>query len=221
MIYMCGRAPLISLPVSHSVYCTPFLMLSDDLRYFARCCLSPQSVDRRVRAQCQAGISQKLTRLRGSSVISETMLSTLESIVPLLFAEDYPQVLTHGDLSETNVLVNPESLEVTAIVDWSLASVRPFGLELDTLFLLTGYMNPGGWHGYACRPRLLEAFWAEFWTAAGIHDGVGMRRDTIRKLAEAAGNIGSLLRYGFVRNPDGTASDEPLPSASIYVPEMQ
>jgi Ser/Thr protein kinase RdoA (MazF antagonist) len=61
-------------------------------------------------------------------------LSGLETILPLLFLNEHPQVLTHGDFSKTNVLVNPDTYEVTGIADWSLAAVQPFGIELDCLF---------------------------------------------------------------------------------------
>lgn len=141
------------------------------------------------------------------AAVPMSTVSELETILPLLFASEYPQVLTHGDFSKTNVLVNPDTYEVTGIVDWSLAEVQPFGIELDCLFLMTGYMDLSGWHDYACRPRLWEAFWAEFWTASGIEDDGGVRRENIRTTAEAAAKIGAVLRYAFDRNPDGWPSE--------------
>lgn len=79
----------------------------------------------------------------------------------MLFSDKYLQVLTHGDFTKTNVLIDPDTYETTGIVDWSLASVLPFGVELDCHFLMTGCMDLDGWHNYACRERLWEAFWAE------------------------------------------------------------
>ncbi|KAJ5249141.1 hypothetical protein N7468_000592 [Penicillium chermesinum] len=35
-------------------------------------------------------------------------------------ASGYPQVLNHGDFSKTNILANPDTYEITGIVDWSL-----------------------------------------------------------------------------------------------------
>lgn len=179
-------------------------------------------MDPRLREQCQSEFAERLAQLRDSaaSAVPPATLSTLENIVPLLFSGNYPLVLTHGDLSQTNILLDPDTLEVTAIVGWSLAAVRPFGLELDTLFLLTGYMDVSGWHGYSCRSRLLEAFWDEFWIATGIEDGVSMQRKTIRRIAEAAGNIGAILRYGFAPTAYGSPIDSLRPPAANYILEM-
>ncbi|UCK58782.1 hypothetical protein AFCA_001624 [Aspergillus flavus] len=115
----------------------------------------------RMRAQCRAGVFHRLAVLKASrsTEVPISIISELETTLPLLFASEYPQVLTHGDLSYTNVLVNPNTYEITGIVDWSLAEVQPFGIELDCLFLMTGCMTLSGWHYYTCRPQLLEAFW--------------------------------------------------------------
>lgn len=159
------------------------------------------------RAECQAGISYRLAVLKASpsAVVPISIISELETILPLVFK--YPQVLTHGDFSKTNVLVNPDTYEITGIVDWSLAAVQPFGIELDCIFLMTGYMSLSGWHDYACRPRLWEAFWTEFWTVSGIEDDGGVRRENIRSMAETAAKIDAILRYAFDRKPDGRPSE--------------
>jgi hypothetical protein len=131
-------------------------------------------------------------------------MSDLEDSLPALFALDYPQVLTHGDLSRTNILVDGDTYEITGIVDWSLTTILPFGMELDTMFLTTGYMNRDGWHDYACCWRLREAFWSEFSSAVGVENDT--QRDKIRDIAERAARIGAILRYAFQRNPDGSPS---------------
>jgi aminoglycoside phosphotransferase (APT) family kinase protein len=46
------------------------------------------------------------------------MLSKLMENLPSLFGQDYPQVLTHGDFSVTNILVDENEFEITGIVDW-------------------------------------------------------------------------------------------------------
>ena len=128
----------------------------------------------------------------------------------MLFSQKYPQVLTHGDLSRTNILVDENTFEITGIVDWSLAAVLPFGMELDCLFLMMGYMNLSGWHNYACRPHLQIAFWNEFWTVSGIEDTT--RQMEVRTMAESAARIGAVLRYAFQRNADGSSSEVVLTS---------
>ncbi|CAJ2499759.1 Uu.00g026120.m01.CDS01 [Anthostomella pinea] len=122
-------------------------------------------------------------------------LDEIDSSLHTLFDQDYPQVLTHGDLSLTNILLSEENLSITGILDWSLAYVLPFGLELDTLRLTTGTMDLQGWYDYECRARLDAAFWTEFWQAASVMDGG--KRSKIKHLAETAGKLGAILRYAF------------------------
>lgn len=141
--------------------------------------------------------------------------------LPALFdsASSYPQVLTHGDLSVTNILVDEDNLEITGVVDWSLAAVLPFGLDLDILLLTTGFMDlRDGWRDYACKARLQAIFWDEFWAAAGVEDGAG-RRET-QRLAEAAGRIGAVLRLAFARNADGSPAEEVLSSESSRMKQL-
>lgn len=139
------------------------------------------------------------------------MLSKLVENLPLLFSQDYPQVLTHNDFSVTNILIDENEFDITGIVDWSLATVTPFGMDLDILLLTTGFMTRDGWHDYASKAVLLETFWKEFWTASEIEEE---RRGRIQSLAEAAGQIGAVLRLAFRRNVDGSPSEEVLVSES-------
>ncbi|KAJ5587406.1 uncharacterized protein N7459_003171 [Penicillium hispanicum] len=178
-------------------------------RYFARCWATPQPMEPQTRVECQAGIARRLGVLKvsPSAAVPISIILGLETILPLLFTSEYPQVLTHGDFSKTNILVNPDTYEITGIVDWSLATVQPFGIELDCLFLMTGYMSLSGWYNYTCRPRLWGAFWTEFWTVSGIEDDGGLRRENVRSMAEKAANIGAILRYAFDRNADGGPSE--------------
>jgi hypothetical protein len=178
-------------------------------RYFARCLSSPRPTEPEARAEQQKGISNRLATLAASpsGAVPMSTLSELQTVLPVLYTGEYPQVLAHGDLSKTNILVDPDTYEITGIVDWSLAAVQPFGMELDCLYLMTGYMDLNGWHDYACRPRLLEAFWAEFWASAGIRDEGGSTRQRVRAIAEAAAKIGAVLRYAFDRNDDGSPSE--------------
>ncbi|KAL7922790.1 kinase-like domain-containing protein [Trichoderma austrokoningii] len=185
-------------------------------RYFARNWKNPQLVDVQTEAEQQQGIFKRLTKLVevvGESQIlapSKSMVSELIETLPLLFSQDYPQVLTHGDFSVTNILVDETSFEITGIVDWALAAMLPFGMDLDILYLATGFMTRDGWRDYACQPRLMDAFWEEFWAGAGIEGDE--HRGRIRGLAEAAGRIGAILRLAFRRNADGSASEEVIVS---------
>ncbi len=57
-------------------------------------------------------------------------------------------VLTHSDLNEMNILVNPDSGEITGVVDWTGASILPFGFTLYALENALGSMGAGGWEWF-------------------------------------------------------------------------
>ncbi|KAF2685931.1 hypothetical protein K458DRAFT_430612 [Lentithecium fluviatile CBS 122367] len=178
-------------------------------RYFARCWSEPQYVTAKARAESLEGIQCRLTLLMGSpsrvlGTSQRSAVSELERSLPTLFAREYPQVLTNGDFSRPNILVGEDTCEITGIVDWSLAAIIPFGMELDRLFLMTGYMDRGGWHDYACRSRLHDIFWDEFWSASGVGDDVW--RDKVHNMAERGARVGAILRYAVQRNADGSPS---------------
>ena len=54
--------------------------------------------------------------------------------------------LNHGDLSEMNILVDPDTGHITGIIDWVKAKVCPFGIPLWGLENILGNMNARGWH---------------------------------------------------------------------------
>ena len=172
-------------------------------------------MDGQRQAEKQEGIRKRLAQLAedpSPSIPPDLMLSRLIEILPSLFSQDYPQVLTHGDLSVTNILVDENTFEITGIVDWSLTGIIPFGLEMDTLFLTMGFMTLDGWHDYTCKPILHKTFWEEFWAVSGIEGEE--RRGKVQALAEAAGQIGAILRLPFRRNADGSPSEQILVSES-------
>ncbi|KAK7960674.1 hypothetical protein PG988_011888 [Apiospora saccharicola] len=141
-------------------------------RYFARCWLKPQSVSSEVLQQAQASLKTKLDLLKASkeyAFLHETIAELEgEHGISHLFSKEYPQVLNHMDLSETNVLVDRESFAISGIIDWSLASVQPFGFMLWGLRRMSGVMSGAGWHDYCSRDVSDGAFWDEFWHATGI-----------------------------------------------------
>ncbi|KAJ5738749.1 hypothetical protein N7493_001904 [Penicillium malachiteum] len=182
--------------------------VKDLARYFARCWSSPQPVDFQIQNGVQGEIQRRLMKVKSAhfeSVLPHATILELERILPVLFQQTYPQVLTHNDLSQTNILVNEKTFEITGLVDWSLAKVLPFGMELETLILATGYMGNKEWHTYTCRQRLIDAFWAEFWTQCQIVDPI--RQQEVRSIAMQGAKIASILHYAFKRNLDGTPSE--------------
>lgn len=75
-----------------------------------------------------------------TSILPKSTLPSLIDSLALVFNPDYPQFLTHGDFSITKNLVDEEDFEIMGIIDWSPASVMPFGMDLDILFMTTGFM---------------------------------------------------------------------------------
>lgn len=54
-----------------------------------------------------------------------------------------PMVLTHGDLSEKNIMVDPVDGRVIGIVNWDNAELLPFGFALYALEHFFGYFDEG------------------------------------------------------------------------------
>lgn len=95
------------------------------------------------------------------------MLSELIKTLSLLLCQSYPQVLTHGDLSMTNSLVDENNFEITS---YRLASSDDGTFWHGFGYSLLGHRlhDPRWLVWFICQPRLLNAFWGEFWAGSGI-----------------------------------------------------
>jgi Ser/Thr protein kinase RdoA (MazF antagonist) len=116
-------------------------------------------------------------------------VTEVQAPLPALIDECYPVVLTHSDLNETNILVDPSSGKITGIVDWSGASIQPFGFTLYALENALGSMGPDGWKWFDDADDLRDAFWMAFKGQTGLSES----QTTLIKLA---GKAGILIRYG-------------------------
>lgn len=81
-----------------------------------------------------------------NSEIDEARIHELEHVQHETSAEkkslvDLP-VLTHGDLSDRNILIDPITLQVTGLIDWELANVAPAYFEYATARLCSGHGPP-------------------------------------------------------------------------------
>jgi hypothetical protein len=124
---------------------------------------------------------------RFSRVIRE-----IQKGLELLFGEGYPMVLSHPDMNEMNFLVDPETGNLTGVVDWEQTTFKPFGLSLWTLGNLLGSMDLGGWHDFHQRQELESLFWEIFRKRVG-EDERWEERERVIRLGR---NLGTLLRYG-------------------------
>lgn len=157
--------------------------------FFAKSWRNPQLIDL---DSIRSSFYEKLAMLSKSlpSRFSETVRQLIDE-VPLLFSGTYPLVLTHGDLCEMNLLVQPENGRLTGIIDWAEAETLPFGLALWGLENVLGFMDSQGWSYFDGHAELKDLFWMTFET------DVGGITDDERRAIGIARNVGIFFRYGF------------------------
>lgn len=124
------------------------------------------------------------------SRFSQTLLA-LEPHISTLFS-NLPYVVTHGDLCELNVLIQPTTGNITGIVDWAEVRVLPFGFALWGVENILGFMDSGGWQYYDNHDELRALFWDSFSKQAINYTEKHM------KLVHIARLIGLFCRYGFI-----------------------
>ncbi|KID82012.1 Protein kinase-like domain protein [Metarhizium guizhouense ARSEF 977] len=117
-------------------------------------------------------------------------VTKVRNFLPTLFSGKYPLVLTHGDLNEMNILVDPGSGNITGIVDWAEASILPFGFTLFALDNALGSMHASGWKYFDNSDYLRREFWGIF------RDLVGGLSDSEMELIRVARMAGTFIRYG-------------------------
>lgn len=113
----------------------------------------------------------------------------VQTALSALLDECYPVVLTHSDLNEMNILVDPSSGKITGVVDWPGASILPFGFTLYALENALGNMGSDGWKWFDNADDLRRAFWVSFREQTGLSESQ-------TTLVKVAGKAGILIRYG-------------------------
>lgn len=102
------------------------------------------------------------------------------------------RTLTHDDLSDMNILVDSNTGQITGIVDWADAVVRPFGVALWGLESVLGRDVSTDWVWLSNEhPRYRKLFCDSFRKA--IDELTTKQCENI----ERARILGLLLRYGF------------------------
>ncbi|KAH0845404.1 hypothetical protein FOPE_12545 [Fonsecaea pedrosoi] len=119
-------------------------------------------------------------------------LRRVRAELSLLFTSTHPLVLSHDELCEMNIFVDPNTGHVTGIIDWAETSILPFGISLWAFENILGYMDSRGWHYYNNRDKLEDLFWQTF------EEAVGGISETDRQAIRVARMAGFFLRYGFV-----------------------
>lgn len=120
----------------------------------------------------------------------QAAISRVRSGLPTLFSGEYPLVVTHGDLSEMNILADAVTGKITGIVDWAEASFQPFGFALYALDNVVGCLNTDGWVFHDNAEYLRDEFWRVFRSLVGEISTSEMESIQLARLA------GLFLRYG-------------------------
>ncbi|KAK8038418.1 hypothetical protein PG994_015185 [Apiospora phragmitis] len=138
-------------------------------KFFAQSWQYSVSPDTTYRSRISEDCHSDFTYLSSSlpSRFQDTM-GRLRKSLPALFSGEYPLVVTHGDLSEKNILADPKTGEITGIIDWAEASIQPFGFALYALDSILGYLSPNGWVFYDTADELRHEFWLVFYNLVGV-----------------------------------------------------
>ena len=74
----------------------------------------------------------------------------------------YSFMLTHGDYSEFNLLLDEVSSAISGVINWPEACILPLGFTLHGLEYGIGAMYANGWTYHKNAPHVREHFWATF-----------------------------------------------------------
>ncbi|KAI0161987.1 hypothetical protein GGR57DRAFT_517440 [Xylariaceae sp. FL1272] len=132
-----------------------------------------------------------------------------------LFSSSWPQVVTHGNLTQHTILVNETSNMIDGILDWPVVSPAPFGMELSILRASLGTMTPKGWQDYDCRNELETKFWDSVWRWARIEDPA--EKQHFKTMARFAEQLGAILQFAFERDAAGFITDTLVTEPSSYL----
>jgi hypothetical protein len=158
--------------------------------FFAEAWKGAQQVSPTDASDLRQEIETDLDRL--SQQLPDRFSRTLNLVrkgIPRIFT--LPFVITHGDLNETNILVDDGY--ITGVIDWAESTIYPFGMSLWALENILGYMDKTGWHYHENAKDLRNEF--------GIH--VGSLQEEVKQKILLARMLGLFLRYGFEQ--DGSA----------------
>ncbi|KAG9243473.1 hypothetical protein BJ878DRAFT_481078 [Calycina marina] len=101
-----------------------------------------------------------------------------------------PWVLTHGDITAGNMMIDPSSGRLRGLVDWAEAEVLPFGISIYGLEEIIGDMTPAGFR-YQDASALRTVFWNEL--TAQLPE---LRQREVLEAVKHARDLGVLLWHG-------------------------
>ncbi|KAH9906890.1 hypothetical protein F4778DRAFT_778322 [Xylariomycetidae sp. FL2044] len=174
-------------------------------RYFARAWNNPQPVNHEANQKDLDFRQRCLSNMKASGKFPylDPVIADIEAGLPSYYTRhSWPQVLTHDDLSLSNLLVDESTFAITGIVDWTAPFIGPFGLDLSFLRILglrSEYNdNEDGEDdekhtNYESAERLEDVFWEEFWDGT-VFEGCWIEKHSFRGYREASDYPGFLRR---------------------------
>ena len=138
-----------------------------------------------IRSECRTRLEYLVNALpeRFHSILIQAQASSTA-----FFTGAYPMVLTHSDLNEMNILVDPSG-NLSGVIDWPDASFQPFGFALYALENALGCMSCDGWKWFDDVEALRNAFWRAFQEQTNVSEAQ-------IELIKCAARVGILIRYG-------------------------
>lgn len=121
-------------------------------------------------------------------------------------------VLSYGDLSELNILVDPSNGHITGLIDWAEAAISPLGISLWGLENLLGSMNAQGLRYNLHQDSVRARFWQSFEEAVGHISDDDRRLIAMARMAGQASTcydiLGRTLQHGLEGEDHITDEDE-------------
>lgn len=105
--------------------------------------------------------------------------------------EALPWVLTHGDITASNIMVHSSTGHLTGFVDWAEAERLPFGTCLYGLEEILGEITSAGFRYHSDAEYLRRLFWREL--VIGIPE---LKQAEVLNAVKVSRDLGVLLWYG-------------------------
>ncbi|KAH9886817.1 hypothetical protein F4778DRAFT_786535 [Xylariomycetidae sp. FL2044] len=203
-VYRMNNIGGVSMYARDALHSNDFRLLEETVRSFARFFASawhntPAEMARKDPQVLSKEYLSNLTQLiNGLPARFRETLGYVISQLPMLFAEDWPQVPNHVELLENNIHVNPATGAITGICDWPEAEVGPFGMSLGGLETMLGINRLNKGFCYHSNQAHLRRLFHET-----LEESMGSISAENRERMRVATLAGLFLANGFGYDDDG------------------
>ncbi|KAL6921925.1 hypothetical protein ACHAPO_002685 [Fusarium lateritium] len=126
----------------------------------------------------------------------QPLVSYCKDNLQFVFNSAIPWCLNHGDLCDTNIIIDPPTGKLSGVIDWAEGSILPFGCALWGLETVLGRFDfeKGEWVYDEQREDLEDLFWETFRSHVGSLNPAQERGITVARLT------GLFFRHAFKFN---------------------